>query len=46
MLEPELLLVIESDKYVDLLRNSTYKLEEGEFLKILGKQKLFEDLKL
>jgi hypothetical protein len=27
MLEPELLQVIESDKYVDVLRNSTYKLD-------------------
>lgn len=46
MLESELVLVIETDKYVDLLRNSTFKLEEGEFLRILAKQKLFEDLKL
>ena len=46
MLESQLLLVIETDKYVDLLRNSTFKLEENEFLRILAKQKLFEDLKL
>ena len=45
MLEGDLLAVEESDKYVEVLRNSTFKLEENEFLKTLSKQKLFEDLK-
>jgi hypothetical protein len=36
----------ENDKFIDTLRTSTFKIEETEFLKVLGKQKLFESLKI
>lgn len=46
ILEPEILTKNENDKIVDTIRNSTFKIDEGELLKVLGKQKLFEELKL
>jgi hypothetical protein len=41
ILEPELLEKNESDKIIDTIRNSTFRIEENELLRVLGKQKLF-----
>lgn len=46
LLESELLTKQENDRLIDTIRTSCIKFEEAEFLRILGKQKLFEDLKL
>lgn len=46
LLEGELMDKQDTDRLIDTIRTSCYKIEEAEFLKILGKQKLFEDLKL
>lgn len=46
MLEPEILELGENDKIIDLIRTQTHRLNETEFLKILQKQRLFQDLVL
>jgi hypothetical protein len=46
LLEGELMDKQDNDRLIDTIRTSCYKIEEAEFLKALGKQKLFEDLKL
>ena len=46
LLEPEILELGENDKIINLIRTQTHRLNETEFLKILQKQRLFQDLVL
>lgn len=46
LLEGELMDKQDNDRLIDTIRTSCYRIEEAEFLRVLGKQKLFEDLKL
>lgn len=46
LLETDLMEKNENDKFIDTIRTSTFKIEEAEFLRMLSKQKLFEELKL
>jgi hypothetical protein len=46
LLEGELMDKQDNDRLIDTIRTSCFKIEESEFLRVLGKQKLFEDLKL
>lgn len=40
MLEIEILQINENDKVIEFIRTQTHKIDEGEFLKNLKKQKL------
>ncbi len=46
LLENDLIEINENDKFIDTIRTCTFKIEEKEFLKLLAKQKLFEELKI
>lgn len=46
MLEGEIMEQMENDRIIEIIRTKTHKLDEAEFIKILCKQKLYEDLKL